>query len=450
MVVKDWFPPEFPSKDEQRDALRKGLGRAWIWAMRGRLDVDLLLEVCVRDLRYDVQCEETRGAWLWQMIQEIGAEATLRRPILEALVALEDAQSVDQLFQLALFYARAGDLDFRERLYHLDTMNPGGDNDSLVDCELVSLDGAVAFLFAARLRGERLAGRTWHWADGVFMSSAEDRLGVERVSQLLAESVDRDICRFREEWIRQVALEATEPNVWSLRRTKAERLKARNIIAIAESQAKRSRRNTGVLLRQWGKAAEEGELRLVLEHLWSAGEPPLIVQLLKVFSGRAIPDFDERLIGLCTHDDSDVRSRAFFILGEVMHPSIREFALSQLRGGSFDSHLIGLFVRNYEPGDEALIMEALELPDDVEEQHSLLMGALEMLEAHPEASCYELGMVAYHETPCGLCRARAVRLLDDAEVAPDWLMWESRFDAAGRCRRIALGDGVGLASGRES
>ena len=62
MTFGNDFPPASPSAEQQRDALRKGLGRAAQWAAAGRLDEAALLAACLTDQRYDQQLETGRGS----------------------------------------------------------------------------------------------------------------------------------------------------------------------------------------------------------------------------------------------------------------------------------------------------------------------------------------------------------------------------------------------------
>ena len=61
MKVGDYSPPSTPSLDQRHDALRKGLGRALLWAVGGRLGDEALLGACLRDQRFDGQVEGPRG-----------------------------------------------------------------------------------------------------------------------------------------------------------------------------------------------------------------------------------------------------------------------------------------------------------------------------------------------------------------------------------------------------
>jgi hypothetical protein len=57
------------------------------------------------------------------------------------------------------------------------------------------------------------------------------------------------------------------------------------------------------------------------------------------------------------------------------------------------------------------------------------MDVLDVLQDNVEADCSQLGVVAYALTPCGHCRAKAVRLLDRRRASPRWLEDEWRFDS---------------------
>src|SRR5262249_50937255 len=115
MNFGDYCPPSWPSLDKQRDALKKGLGRAWQWALNGCLNDEPLLQACLRDPRFDMQCEESRAGWLWQIVKAVEATQRFRVPILHALYELSDERSANQLCELARGYAETGDQTFRDR-----------------------------------------------------------------------------------------------------------------------------------------------------------------------------------------------------------------------------------------------------------------------------------------------------------------------------------------------
>ena len=96
----DFSPPRSPSLDQQRDALRKGLGRAVQWASVGCLADEPLLDACLKDQRHDMQIDGCRAKWLWQIIELLDARDRFRAPIFHALYLLADARSAYQRSEL--------------------------------------------------------------------------------------------------------------------------------------------------------------------------------------------------------------------------------------------------------------------------------------------------------------------------------------------------------------
>jgi hypothetical protein len=202
------------------------------------------------------------------------------------------------------------------------------------------------------------------------------------------------------------------------------------IIRAAESESKCHR------FWGWGKHASEADLRIVLDRLWTEQEPQIVANLLRVFSGRALPDFDARLIELCRHGDEDVRRRAFSALEQNTHPLIREFALAEFHRGTQERFVVDLFINNYRQGDEQGILEAMALPGDGDQLHWLLMDIDKILEKNPEADHSRLGLIGYALNPCEYCRFCAARLLLKQQAAPQWLTEECRHDSGEACREL--------------
>jgi hypothetical protein len=430
MRFSDYSPPASPSLDQQRDALRKGLGRAMQWAISGRLDDEPLLEACLRDQRFDWQVEDSRGDWLWSMVQAVGAMERFRVPILHALYDLSDYRNAMQLCELARCYAQQGDEAFRSQLYKIVEKKPFDYTPWIGEEEVVKLDGEQGFLFAARVRGRFLANREWDkYDDEIPLHIAVERFGEERVNGLLEASSDAAISRFREGWRRekQEKKERASPESHRERMTA---IPIEEILRVADGESK------GLFFRGWGMYAKEADLQTVLQRLWAAREPRVIANLLKIFSRRALPEFDARLIELCRHDDEEVRRWAFNALEENAHPLIREFALTELQNGIHDRSVVALFINNYVKGDEHLFLESIEFPKDVDEVHWLLMDVVKVLEENSEAACFRLGVIAYASTPCENCRFHAVRLLLKRQAAPDWLSEECRYDSCKDCREL--------------
>ncbi len=361
------------------------------------------------------------------MVQAAGTARRFREPILHALRRLADPRSADQLCGLARNYAQAGDGEFRARLLEIVDRKPIADRPWLGEEEIVALDGEAGFAFVAGVRGRILARDGSEWDERV-ARLAEERFGATRVGELLAASNDEGVRQFRKTWDEQKAVAAVED---------ADPTYQDDLRSATPDRVLREAAGAGRVrwFRFWGRQAAPGDLAAVLLHLWDAREPKVIVNLLSVLSGRALPEFDARLVALGLHADATVREQAVNALAQNAHPLVREFALAELAKGTS----VLLFVNNFERGDEERILAALTLPPDDDGVHWLLRDIVRVLEAHPEADASRLGVLAYAATACGECRSFAAEVLAARGAAPDWLREECQHDAGNGCR-AAFGD----------
>lgn len=195
------------------------------------------------------------------------------------------------------------------------------------------------------------------------------------------------------------------------------------------------------LFRGWGMRADPSDLQTLHDRLFTAHDAEVIARYLTVFSNRAMPDFDPRLLDLCRHSDEKVRFRAFTGVAKYKHPTIRRFAISELESGLSNCSLAKLFIENYEPEDESRILDALNLPEDECELHWLLSEICDLLKKHPQADASHLGLVIYAVNPCENCRFDGLKLLQKQQKAPDWMKQEGEFDSNEECRNFVATTG---------
>lgn len=423
MQFDDFSPPAAPTLDQQRDALQKGLGRAVQWATAGLLSTGPLLNACLHDQRFDRQCEDNRGEWLWKLISLTGSASEFRDPLLNALRTVNDEQNAYQLCDLALHFARSGDDAFRRQLYEFVGRRQTADSPEIGEGQLLSLDGEEAFLFIARLRGNNLATTDWEWHDGAVIYAAIEDLGETRVREILSQSLEPEIRRFATGWSENVRSPTNAESQQSTYRQRMQAIPVGDLILAAQSQDQIH------LLRGWGMYAGESDLNLVLEQVWKEHDPTTITNFLRVFSNRPLPQFDARLIDLCRHSDEIVQRRAVNVLCENSHPLIRAFAIDQIQRNTLGIPVVGLLIKNYEQGDEQRILDHVELPEDPCERHWMLMDLRKMLEQNESADNSKLGQIIYFHNPCQMCRFSAAQLLFRHGNVPTWLTEEIRFDA---------------------
>ena len=337
--------------------------------MAGQIDLDVLLDACIHDKRFDRMIDDVRGDWLWLSIQAIGAESRFRQPIFDALGDLSE-NNVLQVCQISYHYAAHGDHVFRDRLYEIVRDKPFNEERSVGEEELVRLDGESGFLFAARIRGQQLENRDWEWDDRSFLKGAMERLGERRVNELLDAASDEAMELYRRLWLQDKAALEKARSSHQARADQMRQIPAKEIIFAAEtSPAKHTN------FRGWGIWATEDDLEEVFQRLLSSTDSDVLVNLLKVFSRREFPRIVPELIALTRHSSPEVLRWAFNALENNSHPLVRELAEHQLGEGLPNPWALGLFIRNYRDGDEQRIFDIVELPGDINQRHCLLMDA---------------------------------------------------------------------------
>lgn len=430
MQFLDFSPTTDPTPDQQRDALQKGLGRAMSWAETGLLDGDLLLTACLHDQRYDRQCENNRGEWLWKLLSLTGKVTNFHDSVLNALRTVSEEHDAYQLCELAFHFAQGGDDVFRKELFEFVGRRQIPDSPNIGEGQLISLGGDDAFRFILQLRGRHLVNHDWEWDDAAVVDHAIEELGEKRVHEILEDSSEPEIQKFATGWRENQRPPRDGEN---LRTAYLEKMRATSYNDVIQAALTNEK---AFPFRGWGMEAAENDLAAVRNRLWHEHDPDVIVRLLKVFSNRPLPQFNARLIDYCRHSNEDIRRWALNALEKNAHPLVREFALRELQAQTLDRSVVGLFIKNFQSGDEQLLLDHAELPEDPWPRHDMLMDLVHVLEDNEDADSRRLGQIAYFHTPCSSCRFYAARLLYDRQTAPDWLMAECCSDANEDCQLL--------------
>lgn len=437
-------PALSPSHEDWREALAKGLGRAQLWGRSGkRPDRALLEEACLRELRYDRQCEPERSAWLWEILLAADAIEWVEAPILAALSTLDDDAPAEQLCSFAVHYARRGDDRFRQALRKVVAQKPISIWPSLGEEQLMELDGLAGFMLAAHSRGSSPHCQDDPWDDYFFVGRAIRQFGIDAtLAELERDSPDSPgIHRIYDHWRAKTETESSRNNTPA---------KQEPVLTVEEVLQKAETPNRfGGFFRCWGKKASEAELRIVRERIGQTANPDTLKNLLAVFANREMPDFRCQLLSFCDHADESLRARAYDVFGKLPHPAIRAFALQHLRERFGEWQFLHLFQGNFEPGDESLLLAELRPLANPVAFHSVLMDLHSILEANPAADCQSLGTIVYAQTPCAVCRRDALALLLERGAAPSWMVEEARLDCDEETRRIALAASASKSSQEE-
>jgi hypothetical protein len=425
---------QIPTVEDQTNALEKGLGRAYLWAQAGHVKPECMLDACVSDYRFDRQCEDARGDWLWQILVAGSFVEAVRENLLHELHGIAQSDAATQLCQLARHFALTGDDRFKDALRIIVVDKLVADCDWIGEEELVRLEGDDGFLAAVRRHGKELKTRTWDWYDSALGDYGVKWLGEDRTLQLLdaRSPADSSVGRFSELWqTHRVEQEQCDraPRIDDTRNWSVD-----EVIAAAETASVLA---TG--LRRWGRFASESDVARVYDRMLSTENVAALQRYLQIFAVRTWPRYDARMFELCNHTDGRVSRWSRTAVSKNRHPEVRRRALAMLDEPSDQGDAIKMLSTNYEPGDERRVLKVLSLPDDEWELHSTLMSLDKLLDMNPSAAFVEACRVIYENTPCSICRTGAVRLLADRGALSTEIESECRFDVDAGTREIVGG-----------
>jgi hypothetical protein len=396
------------TRDQFRDALRKGLGRAILHLRQfGPAGMeDEISNACVRSLVYDALCEGTRGDWFHEIVNLAGLSEMVVPQVIENLLRpskAEDFWQVGHLYSLAAAYAEDGRDDARRAMYDKFDRREFSEG-WLGGIQITAVDGVPGFLHVAGVIGDRLRNEQGFSEDGYLFWDTSERLGRETVENALAAEarVNENIRAFAEH------MDAAEQQEEE-RKTRGPRPleKVESVLQSIESaQDKYPHR-----LKFWGRRASEEDLAVIFDRMLTEDRPEQLHRYLCVFGMREMPNVPQRILDLTDTEDKRLLNAAICVLSNVRAAEIRDLGLRMLKHRSPRLDAIRLFAKNYEPGDSDLLASVLPTEGDADTLHGI---GLDLLTVVGEVKKPELANTLfwlYEHGPCSMCRENAVRYL---------------------------------------
>lgn len=416
--MHNYAPSNYPLDRELfRHAITVGHGRAKIHVNRyGTREVrDEILEAATSCKVYDPQVEGLPVTW----IADLCVAADLVR---EVVAKQPTGPHWDRKLRCALLkeFASRGDLDARTALYS-ECQRVAGVSDIYGSFEIIDLDGEAGFLFIVQKLGELATTQLDFLSDDSAVRDFEEQHGEGTGLAFLRNhaNVDPAVASY----IR--ALES-----FAMRGKDQQRPPRPTVTEVLAqiSTAERSLHWLG----HWGRHASSEELEPILALVEQSSSPRILENALRCLSGSRSPPFHSALFDLLRHQDANVRLFATRSLANSVQPSIREEGLAAL---SFDVTMgLALLRKNARAEDARALMAALRPVSDVDLQHSLVSGAVDLLKQNGIVREPGIALYVYENSPCMNCRGDAVKLLLDWGSCPPWLRDEGAFDASEEIR----------------
>ncbi|MDQ1834519.1 hypothetical protein [Massilia scottii] len=431
-------------------ALRHGRGAAVMHVQEHGLDgvEDLVLAACLENQCYDRQCEGSRAAWMFGFYEGTPAYGRFAEAILAAMSQSTDDYDGDQQRELASLMGRDGDLEAAAALRaHVWGQTFSADR-VLGAGAIRDLDGLPAIVEIARRLGKVLQQDSGAWVDtldylvndtfpfdDVFAELKRVATGDAAVASYVGkEEAERIASNNRPDW-------SNEDPAASAKRRGEEFMRKNPVDAILAASSRKSL-GRGQFM-QFGRWASEEDLNRILDRLRVENEPEACEKLLCVFRKRPLPCLDDRVWALASHSSADVRNAAAVALSHTSDPRVRKLALERLNDPGFSSDYseeLDLFKNNYQPGDETLILAALERQTvDGDEAHYLASSAIGVCRSVDSPVLAGVAEWVYRTNPCGICRQQVVEKLQEWGCLPPHIAAECRHDALEDLRKLMQG-----------
>ena len=427
------------TRQQFRDALRKGLGRTVLHAREhglGDFEEDLL-HACLHNQAYDAQAEDSRADYLLFFLNYVHDKDALRRCILQALLDSSDRRDTQQLLDLACRFAKDGHPDAREALYR--RFDRGQNKNGWPGVwQIIALDDIDGLLHVAKVVGTALRDGSGTWEDERLVSVAAERLGRDFVLKALESSAsqDPDVGAF-------LALNMSKGAFQPDRRTPGQRSRTppptlEKILAAVEATDGEPRRSR---LESLGWRASPEDADTLFDGLLQETRREQLRRYLQLFGRRPMPRLHPRIMELATSDaDEQVQIDAIRALSRVTAPAVREVGLRLLREqpSAVFRDVIRLFRQNYQAGDEAIIRTALPAEADDKAMHWVGLDLVALTSEVDQPELFECVVWLYEQTPCSYCRNSAYETLMKWRLAPTDILAEARWDSCHETREQAL------------
>ncbi len=455
------------TREEFRDALHKGLGRAvqHVRSANPSEVRDELLYACLHNVAHDPQLESSRAPWLVKMIQLSGEVNFYRREIFKSYFNTPDGRFATwdnlQLFQIMCQFAIHGDTEAREEMYRVFDWQFTREEFTgwpyAVD-EILETDGVSGLIFIVDRMGCCIRDEQYVYLSPHYVQKAEELLGAEVVRKTLREEAKRN------EFVRiflehpKTQKDAEDEPQRETKEQRRERILAEYSLpymvdSFLKDDFSRYKDNERFVDDPYGflrsvqkfsvvgEFANEEDLHYALDKIISTDDPLRQVTLLRTFYQRPLPRMDEKLLDMLDSENENLAWAVGIVLSDESHPAIREKGLEILKAdppkknwfeaitgaqGSFQREDVELL-------ENSLLTKTIPHEYDLE---SAGIGLRHIYKRFPGEHFKTIYLWLYEHGPCSFCREEIVETLLENHWATPELIEECRDDASEEIREL--------------
>ena len=307
-----------------------------------------------------------------------------------------------------------------------ESYEPGPKMGEEIGIKFVQMDGIEGLLFVAEKIGELLVVKPDGVDVGWLLSYSCEEFGEQETWDAL-----------RKAGAKNPRIEAYRLDAEARKRRRVEKSGV-SIDATYEQLKQTLPEKVSFWFTNWGERASDGEIELAARGLVAARDPKEQLAHLRMFERRRFPLDIPILFSLVEVEQDRVGAGAIKALAQITHPAVRELAFrlvgtrARWRGEAID-----LLLKNFHPGDHAVVLAWFEAEEDLDVKHSMGFDLTDFWKEHPnEESEVPMLRALYELGPCSFCREKPVRRLMELNALTVEMRAECVFDANDEIRKL--------------
>jgi hypothetical protein len=431
------------SKKEFKRAIEQGLGRAILCLQKHNPEPykEIILEACLKNTLYDMQCEDSRVPYLMQAIDLCQDENFFCDAILKALLKISAKVDVKrnrrhqwQLIDLVLIFAKRQHTQAKALLYECFTANPKANEKFSLDYDdaIIELDGLDGLVFVLEQYAKVIQKQRDFTLEDHYLSSVSQQFGKAVIEQKIT-----DLCNINGDVKRLVESSKLLENISRFPFTHRKKFKPPRPTYDSLQNKIRLRSPYPSGIPYWSKWATQAQLKRAARDLQQETDPELMRGYLYVFRQRKFPYSMKHLFRLVKHKNQDVYWGAVFALHHFKHPQVRVLALEILGQRPQNSEVMRLFEQNYVLGDHEKLVHLSKTFREADEIHQAGYYTRDIYSTNRVSEALEPLLLDYETNRCSMCRASTIVLLHELGILPDWVLEEAQFDSDDGIRQKA-------------
>lgn len=384
-------------------------------------------KAALKNQAYDPQSEGDRANYVSWFIYNCKQKEQLINTVLKALLKeRKDYWALDQLFDLAVIFAKNGNTKAQKKIYerYHEKLIYGDVNGTEA---IVTLDGFDGLKFIAERRGKALIKDKGDWADSYLIDNFQEENPEIKAYKKLKKIAKENI------YIKKYLDTIIE--------NKRKRIKRPSTPEYTYEIIKQNIETKKILrpLFKVVKNLTEDDIRNLANDFLKASDIEKQKQYLRIFSEKKYPyDYQPilKIAKVKDYKDNSLVEYACEALRFFKGKDIRKLAIKKLAKTKEPTDYLHLLVNNYKKGDAKLITSLIKRIKNQHTLHDMVYGVIAIYRKNKTKECKKPLEWMYRKLRCGIHRTDLVEILHENKVMSKKILQEIEFDSYDETRKL--------------